>query len=69
MLGIGIVLGCLLVNILLAQTLLRHLLRQQKRHLQFIVVSACIYWQGYLDLNQEMTESESVALPFGYTPN
>ena len=27
-----------------------------------------IYWQGYLDSNQEMTASEAVALPFGDTP-
>ena len=27
------------------------------------------YWLGYLDSNQEMVESESTALPFGYTPS
>lgn len=25
-------------------------------------------WLGWLDLNQRMTESKSVALPLGYTP-
>ena len=28
----------------------------------------CLLWLGYLDSNQEMAESESAALPFGYTP-
>ena len=26
------------------------------------------YWQGWLDLNQRMRESKSLALPLGYTP-
>ena len=28
----------------------------------------CSFSQGYKDSNLEMTESESAALPFGYTP-
>ena len=26
------------------------------------------YWQGWLDSNQRMRESKSLALPLGYTP-
>ena len=30
--------------------------------------NAVILWQGWLDLNQRMRESKSLALPLGYTP-
>ena len=29
---------------------------------------AVSFWQGWLDLNQRMRESKSLALPLGYTP-
>ena len=35
---------------------------------QQIIVSAEVFKQGYKDSNLEMTESESVALPFGDSP-
>ena len=33
------------------------------------MVSGVFYKQGYQDSNLEMTESESVALPFGDSPS
>ena len=30
--------------------------------------SLSVLWLGWLDLNQRMAESESAALPLGYTP-
>jgi hypothetical protein len=36
---------------------------------QDIAVLADNKWLGYLDSNQGMTESKSVALPLGYTPS
>ena len=30
--------------------------------------NAVVVWQGWLDLNQRMRESKSLALPLGYTP-
>ena len=30
--------------------------------------SLSVFWLGWLDLNQRMAESESAALPLGYTP-
>ena len=32
------------------------------------LLSQTFYWLGWLDSNQRMTESESVALPLGDTP-
>ena len=37
-----------------------------KRERSLCAASSC--WLGWLDLNQRMTESKSVALPLGYTP-
>jgi hypothetical protein len=36
---------------------------------QDVAVLADDKWLGYLDSNQGMTESKSVALPLGYTPS
>ena len=38
----------------------------EKKNLNPLRIKA--FWLGWLDLNQRMTESKSVALPLGYTP-
>ena len=43
-------------------------MRQQNKRAHELTQALIVIWLGYLDSNQEMTESESVALPFGYTP-